>query len=283
MLVESGKFYPTARPSAEEMLRYYSSVFPTVEVDSPFYALPTRRNSQLWVERTPDNFTFHVKAFSLFTTHGTPLQRLPKDIAESLPQDAKEKRNLYLRDMPHEVMSELWRRYREALEPLHQADKLGLVLFQFPRWFVPSQDNTDHLLVSKEKLEGMKIAVEFRQKDWLGERLRSRTLAFLRENDLALVCVDEPQGFSSSVPPIAEATAEEAYIRFHGRNAETWEKRGISANERFNYWYKPEDLREWVPRIHHLEEETQRVHALFNTNHSNQGPANAQLLLDILA
>jgi len=85
MLIESGRFYSTSRPSAEGTLRYYSSVFPTVEVDSSFYSLPSKRNSELWVDRTPHEFVFHIKGFSLFTTHGTPPQRLPKDIVESLP------------------------------------------------------------------------------------------------------------------------------------------------------------------------------------------------------
>ena len=282
MLVESGRFYPKQRPSPEEMLRYYSSVFPIVEVDSPFYALPTPQNSGLWVERTPPGFLFHMKAYSLFTTHGTPPSRLPRDILETLPADLRAKRNLYLRDVPADVVSEMWRRFRPALLPLYEAGKLGLVLLQFPPWFVPLSVSERHILVCKDELSIFPLAVEFRQRDWLREDRRERILAFLRGNQMASVCVDEPQGFASSLPPISQVTADEAYVRFHGRNTETWEKRGITANERFNHRYAREELLEWVPRVRLLEEEAKRVHVLFNTNYADQGPANAQMLMDIL-
>ncbi|MFC1935631.1 DUF72 domain-containing protein [Chloroflexota bacterium] len=283
MLVESGQFYPAARPSPEQMLRHYSSIFPTVEVDSSFYSLPSKRNSELWVERTPKDFVFHVKSYSLFTTHGTPPQRMPRDIVESLSADLLAKNNLYIRDMPREATSELWRRFREAILPLYEADKLGLILLQFPRWFVPSAASEHHIISCKDELSIFDVAVEFRQKDWLREDRQQRTLDFLRANSLSFVSVDEPQGFGSSVPPVAEATSERAYVRFHGRNTDTWEKRGITANERFNYWYTPDDLIEWVPRIRQLEEQTMRVDVLINTNYANQGPMNAQMLMDILA
>ena len=74
------------------------------------------------------------------------------------------------------------------------------------------------------------------------------------------------------MPPIAEATTEEACVRFHGRNVETWEKRGVSANGRFNYWHTPNDLMDWVPRIRQPEEMRRRVDSLFNTT----TPAKAQ-------
>jgi uncharacterized protein YecE (DUF72 family) len=62
-LIESGRFYPKGRTSAEDRLRYYASQFPMVEVDSSYYAMPSARNAELWVERTPRGFTFNVKAF----------------------------------------------------------------------------------------------------------------------------------------------------------------------------------------------------------------------------
>ncbi len=42
----------------------------------------------------------------------------------------------------------------------------------------------------------------------------------------SLVCVDEPQGFQSSVPLLAEVTASLGVVRFHGRNRDNWEKKG---------------------------------------------------------
>src|SRR4051812_35740125 len=66
-LVAPGVFYPDGVHSPESRLRYYASRFPLVEVDSSYYALPTRRNAELWVERTPADFIFDVKAYALMT------------------------------------------------------------------------------------------------------------------------------------------------------------------------------------------------------------------------
>jgi uncharacterized protein YecE (DUF72 family) len=126
------------------------------------------------------------------------------------------------------------------------------------------------------------LAIEFRNNLWLGERDLERTLGFLREHKLTLVCVDEPQGFRSSAPPIAAATTDQAYVRFHGRNRDTWEKKGSAAWERFNYYYSDEELQEWVPRLKALQEEAKATHVLFNTNYEDQGMANAQKLNGLL-
>jgi len=71
-LIDSGRFYPPEAKTPEARLQYYASEFPLVEVDSSYYGLPSERNAALWVERTPDHFTFDLKAFSLFTQHLTP-------------------------------------------------------------------------------------------------------------------------------------------------------------------------------------------------------------------
>ena len=77
-LIEGGRFYPPEAKSAEARLRHYATRFPLVEVDAPYYGLPTPRQAERWVERTPPGFTFDVKAYSLFTEHPTPVARLPK-------------------------------------------------------------------------------------------------------------------------------------------------------------------------------------------------------------
>ncbi len=281
-LIESGKFYPPEVNTPEERLRYYASQFPTVEVDSTYYALPSQRNAGLWADRTPKRFIFHVKAFSLFTWHPTPVRALPRAVRESFP-DAGGNERVYMKDVPSEAAAESWRAFQDALLPLESAGKLGLVLFQFPPWFTPRRETRDHILACKERLPQYKLAVEFRNSLWLGERDLENTLSFLRENDLTFVCVDEPQGFRNTMPPLAAATSDQAYVRFHGRNAATWNVKGESSSERFNYYYTPQELQEWVPKLKMLQETTKATYALFNTNYQDQGPANARqlkLLLD---
>ncbi|MBA7692686.1 hypothetical protein ES703_101253 [subsurface metagenome] len=282
-LIESGRFYPAWAHSAEARLQYYGSQFGIVEVDSSYYALPNERTSGLWVERTEDKFVFDVKVFRLFTQHPMPLTALPKDIREAVPPQPKEKANIYQRDMPPDLVDELWSRFEHALLPLDSAGKLGVVLLQFPPWFYPGNEQRDYIMSCKERLPQYRLAIEFRHNSWVNEKNVERTLNFLRENDLPFVCVDEPQGFKSSVPPIAEATSDIGLVRFHGRNREMWEKKGASVAERFNYLYTEDELRKWVPRIRELASKTRQLHVLFNNCYQDKAVVNARqvrLMLD---
>jgi len=275
-LIKCGRFYPHWARTAEARLQYYASQFRLVEVDSSYYSLPNERTSRLWAERTGDSFVFDIKAFRLFTQHPTPISALPKDIREALPTEAKEKTNVYQRDMPQELMAELWGRFERALLPLDSAGKLGVVMFQFPPWFYPGNEQRDYILSCKERLPQYRIAIEFRHSSWVNERNVERTLRFLQENNLPFVCVDAPQGFKSSMPPIAKATSDIGAVRFHGRNKEMWEKKGATVAERFNYLYSEEELREWVPRINELATKTRYLHVLFNNCYQDKAVVNAR-------
>lgn len=274
-LIESKGFYPDWVKTPEERLQYYSSQFPIVEVDSTYYALPSQKTSGLWVERTKSGFIFDLKAFRIFTLHPTPPQAFPQDLRKELPGFSEEIKSFYLRDLPGEFEDELWKRFERSLLPLDSSGKLGVVLFQFPPWFSPSAEALTHILKCQEKLPQFRIAVEFRNGLWLNERNREKALSFLRRNNLSYVCVDEPQGFKSSIPPIVEATSEIGIIRFHGRNRETWEKKGLTAAERFNYLYSEEELGEWVPKIRELQSKTKQVHVLFNNCFRDRAVINA--------
>ena len=145
------------------------------------------------------------------------------------------------------------RRFLDALQPLRDAGKLGVILFQFPQWFVPSRHAFARLEQIAAAVAPDRVAVEFRQHLWMDDAHEERTLAFLADHGLVYVAVDEPQGFTSSIPPVAAATTGDlAVVRFHGRNEETWNKKGVTAAERFAYDYSPEELREWTPKLEAL-------------------------------
>jgi uncharacterized protein YecE (DUF72 family) len=272
-------WYPADANNAEERLRYYASQFPLVEVDSTYYSLPAEQTAVLWVERTPDHFTFDFKAFRLFTGHPTPIRALPKAIRESLPATLREKNNVYQADLPKEMVREIWDMYRRALMPVHSAGKLGAVFLQYPKWFFFSDDNWKQILDAREHLPDYRVAVEFRQPSWMNERNMERTLEMLRRNGIAYTSVDEPQGTRASVPPIAAATTTDlAVVRFHGRRKETWDKAGVGVEERFRYLYSDEELSTWVPKIESLQRETREVHALMNNCYADYGVRNAQQL-----
>jgi uncharacterized protein YecE (DUF72 family) len=278
-------FYPDTDMTAEERLVFYADHFPIVEVDSTYYAPPSERVAGLWVERTPDDFTFDIKAFRLLTQHPTPPKSLWKGIREKLPEDVAEKRNVYMRDLPRDLQAQATQAFRDALMPLHSAGKLGVVLFQFPPYVYPTRGAFGYMKWAAEQLEDFQLAIEFRNGRWLDPEHMTDTLEFLERHSLAYVCVDEPQGFKTSVPPVVAVTAPVAEVRFHGRNAENWEKRGISAAERFRYDYSSEELEEWVSRIETLAESADSVHALMNNCYSDYGIRSARglgELLDIL-
>jgi uncharacterized protein YecE (DUF72 family) len=282
-LIKSKKFYPPSAKSAEDRLRHYSSLFPIVEVDSTYYAMPSVTNAALWVERTPDRFLFNIKVFRLFTGHQTQLQVLPRNVQAAL-SDRGDK-NLYYSDASAEIKDELWRQFALSLEPLRSAGKLGALLFQFPRWFIYRRTSFDHLREIRERLSDYLVAVEFRHESWFdSERHRDSTLAFEREMRFCNVVVDEPQGLPGSIPAVWEATNPElAMFRLHGRNAETWNKKGLAAaSERFDYDYSEEELAGVVPQIHELATHVPAMHVIFNNNMEDQGVRGAEVIRGLL-
>lgn len=283
-LTATGVFYPPTATTPEERLRHYATRFPLVEVDATYYALPTRRMAELWVERTPDDFTFDVKANALMTGHPTEVSRLPKTIRDELPAALAAKTRLYATDLPPELDEAVWATFLDALEPLRSSGKLGGVLLQYPRWFGPSRDNARALVEAKRRLGDVTGTVELRNRDWFSDRLRDRTLALLADNEIPYVMVDAPQGHRSSVPPVAAATsARLAVLRLHGRRVDSWERPGVGVAERFRYLYDRDELAEWLPRLAAVAAAAREVHVVFNNCYANYGTSNAAEFMEMLA
>ncbi|MDQ6829211.1 MAG: DUF72 domain-containing protein [Gemmatimonadota bacterium] len=269
-------FYPKGADSAEARLRYYSSRFPLVEVDSTYYALPARRTADLWAERTPDDFTFNVKAFALMTGQPTEVSRLPKPLRDALPKQLTEKKRIYATDLDPELYDAVWAVFLDAMEPLRASGKLGAVLLQYPRWFLPNRESDEAILDAVRRLSPLRGAVEFRNARWFTPQRAERTLEFLASHDIPFVAVDEPQGMESSVPPVFAVTSPAlAMVRLHGRRSAMWEARGITAVERFRYLYDKEELAARVPAIEKMTAAAGRTHVVFNNCYGNYGTTNA--------
>jgi uncharacterized protein YecE (DUF72 family) len=281
-LIEAGTFYPETAKTAADRLSFYAGLFPTVEVDATYYALPSERNAHLWVARTPPGFLFNIKAFGLFTHHSVAVKRLPQAVKGLLPEALAAKNHLYHREVPREARELIWNMQVEALSPLVAAGRLGCLLFQFPHWFTARRDNIAYLHQLREQLQ-WPMAIEFRGGGWMTDNYRARTLALLEKLGMAYVAVDEPQGFRSSTPPVVASTGPLAVVRFHGRNADTYEKPNISAAERFRYLYTDEELRGWVAPIRDLAEGADQVHVLMNNCYADYGIRNARQLAELLA
>jgi uncharacterized protein YecE (DUF72 family) len=275
-LIASG-WYPPEADTPEQRLRYYAGQFSLVEVDSSYYALPAEQTAAAWAARTPAGFTFNVKAFSLFTQHPTPVKALPADLRDAAAKSGKSR--VYLKDVDRELTGQAWDRFLAALEPLHQAGKLGAILLQFPPWFPISRANKDYIAACAERVAPRRVAVEFRNRTWMSPDNQSETLEFLSSRRLPLVCVDMPQGYPSSIPPVVAATSDLALVRMHG-HSDKWNSKDIY--ERFGYQYGGEELDEWAAKVRGLAGQAERTHVLFNNCYRDYAQVNAKQLAERL-
>lgn len=281
-LIDSGKFYPVEATTPEARLRYYAQRFPFVEVDASYYAIPAPATAQAWAERTPPEFTFNVKAFRLFTGHQTDPKFLEKDIRAALPPT--EKKMLYYRDVPPEILDELWRRFKLALVPLSRNAKLAAVHFQFAPWVINDRDGIAHVIECVDRMADHHLTVEFRNQIWFDQAHRARTLEFQRGLGVSHTIVDAPQRTQNSVPAVWDVTNPMlALVRLHGRNHATWNIKGAkSASDRFNYDYTQAELTELVPQLKAVERRVEVLQVVFNNNYGDQGQRNGQALMKLL-
>jgi uncharacterized protein YecE (DUF72 family) len=282
-LTSEADFYPRKSMSAKERLNFYAAHFPLTEIDATYYAPPAEQQARLWAERTPDGFRFDVKAYSLLTGHPTRPQSLWSDLREQLPDEVLEKRNLYPHHLGPELVDEAWRRFAAALRPLHEAGRLGAILFQYPAWFVPRKDNRQQVESLRERLPNYLICVEFRSPMWLAqERDRKRTLRMLEDSGLVFVSLDAPG--VSELPRFMAVTNPELFVvRFHGRSDDTWSKQTRTAAERFRYLYSEQELKELARPIADHVSEAKETHLLMNNCYRDYAVRNAAQLRDLLA
>ena len=282
-LTHDSNWYPKRTMKAAERLAFYASNFPLVEVDSTYYFPPTPELAESWVERSPVGFTFDVKAWSLLTGHPTFPHSLWEDLQAEVKPEFRDKRNLYAKHLPKAIVDECWARFRHALAPLWNAGRLGGVLLQWPEWFGPKTSARAEILAAVEFLHPYPCLIEFRRASWLQGEECDSTLSFLEDHDLPYVGVDEPQGFRSSMPPVLAATSRLAVVRFHGHNNENWERKDISAAERFNYLYEDSELSPWAWRLRELASTADEVHVLFNNCWQDNAVRNASTMQALLA
>jgi uncharacterized protein YecE (DUF72 family) len=247
-------WYPRDVRTAEARLRYYAERYDVVEVDSPFYRLPAQETAARWAERTPHGFVFHAKASKQMTGH---------EETDSLERSFAE--------------------FRDSLSPLAHAGKLRGVLLQYHPRVKKTPEALDELRGVRDLIAPLVPLIEFRHRSWMTEEERADTLSFLERHGLAYVSVDSPRTRASNVMPrIAAATHELAYIRFHGRNWKTWNKKTKTSGERFDWLYSREDLEDWVGSIASLAEDAREVYAMFNNNRNDYAPRSAQVLRGLL-
>lgn len=272
--------------TAEARLRFYASVFDTVEVNSSYYAIPDVRNTIRWVERTPPGFRFHVKAYSLMTGHHPRAEGLPAELRVLLPRTPGRTRRgeVQASSFSSEALDVTFGLFRRAVAPLAEAGKLGYVLFQFAPWVRFEPARIDYLASLPARLPGWTIAAEFRHPSWFPGHTAD-TLRALGGAGLAHVIVDGPAGVSG-IPRVVAVTARTAVIRLHGRNAEGWlrQVRGEepSVREKYDYLYSEAELRDFLPEIEGVAGEADEIFVSFNNNNRDYPVRNALMLKALL-
>jgi uncharacterized protein YecE (DUF72 family) len=237
-----GPVYPAGMPE-RDWLPFYAAQFSTVELNVTFYRLPSYRNTDSWVKKTPAGFRFTVKAY---------------------------------RGLTHEREAPDFAAFADSIRPLAGAGKLGCVLAQFPNSFQPVPENREYLKRLAGGLNEFPLVAEFRHAAWA----RTEFFDLLRGLAIGYCCVDEPQ-LRGLMPPLSVSTSATGYIRFHGRNAAHWYDHADPA-ERYDYLYTPEELEEWVPKIREVEENTEETYVYFNNHPHGHGVAGARVLGKLL-
>lgn len=249
-------YHPSS--SVKEKLQDYSAHFPIVELDASFYAIQPERNIRKWIAETPDTFQFVVKAYQGMTGH-------------------------HRGELPYATPEEMFIHFKRSIEPLREANKLAMILVQFPPWFDCRRENVEQLRFIRRHLEGYDVAIEFRHQSWYAEAMREKTLTFLREHHFIHSVCDEPQDGEGSVPLVAVSTRKDKVLfRIHGRNVNGWRNR-TGNNEawrevRYLYDYSRAELIEIEQAIRQLVSETEHVYVIFNNNSGGHAAENAKRL-----
>ncbi|MBS4220843.1 DUF72 domain-containing protein [Bacillus sp. FJAT-49711] len=245
--------------TVRDKLKEYAAHFPTVEVDTSFYAIQPEKNSAKWVHDTPDGFRFVVKAYQGMTGH----QR---------------------GEIPFATKDEMFEAFLLSIQPFIKSGKLAMVLFQFPPWFDCTKENVAYLRYCREKMQDTPVALEFRNQTWFYPQYKESTLRFMEDEGWIHSICDEPQSGLGSVPTILHPTnKDKTLVRMHGRNVAAWMKpNGKNWREvRYLYRYNKEELLEWKKWIIQLQKETKDIYVLFNNNSGGDAADNAKQFIEM--
>ena len=247
----AGTVYPAPRPRGFDPLAYLARYFDTIEINSTFYRPAARTSADDWIRRVADraNFRFTAKLWMRFT---------------------HERETAFTTDEVDAV--------HEAMAPLHDADRLGAILLQFPWSFRRTDENRQWLDDVTRAFRRYPQVLEVRHESWNVPGFYSE----LAERGIGFVNIDQPR-FSNSIGPSGTATSAVGYVRLHGRNYEDWFREGAGVEARYDYLYSPEELDPWVERSKEVAAATIETFIITNNHFQGKAIANAVMLQAKLA
>jgi uncharacterized protein YecE (DUF72 family) len=237
-----GRVYPDGAGSKFDTLALVAKYFDAVEINSSFYHPPTPETARSWLRRIAHNpqFVFTAKLYRTFT----------HERGKATADDEKT--------------------FREGIDPLAEAGKLGAVLIQFPWSFKNDREERSYLTELAERFKAYPLVVELRHESWNNPRI----LQTLEDLGVGLCDIDQPL-FANSIKPSAEVTSSIGYIRLHGRNYQNWFREEANVVERYDYLYSRDELDPWIERIKEVAEKAKQTFVITNNHARGQSLANA--------
>jgi uncharacterized protein YecE (DUF72 family) len=238
----NGIVYPTAPGSKFDPLAYLAQFFDTIEINSSFYGPPTSSTTRGWLNRVihNPNFVFTAKLHQVFT-HSR---------GKATAADEKA--------------------FREGIEPLYEAGKLGGLLLQFPWSFKNTDDDRLYLTHLLDRFKDYPLIVEVRHSSWNTPQV----LESFEERGVGVCNIDQPL-FSKSIKPAALSTSSTGYVRLHGRNYQNWFREQAPRDDRYNYLYTVDELDPWIARIKRIAEQTRETYVITNNHFRGKAVVNA--------
>ena len=245
----NGIVYPPNKKRGFDPLRYLSSYFDTIEINSTFYRPAPPKTYLDWAERVEGNphFRFSVKCWKRFT---------------------HEKHSLSVSDLKTVL---------PGLEAMHETGTLGCLLIQFPWSFRNDKENRVYIRELKDCFQRFPLVLEVRHASWNQEGF----FGYLNDLQVGFANLDQPV-FSNCLPPTERVTAPTAYVRLHGRNRQDWFRREAGRDERYNYLYTEEELEAWLGRINRLQSKAREIYVITNNHFKGQAVCNAFQLQALL-
>jgi uncharacterized protein YecE (DUF72 family) len=245
-----GVVYPKKAGSKFDPLSYLAQFFDTIEINSSFYRPPTPTTTKSWARRVADNseFTFTAKLHRVFT----------HERGKATVEDEKA--------------------FREAMDPLVEAGKLGAILIQFPWSFKNTDEERAYLMRLLTQFQEYPLVLEVRHVSWNTPAIYEE----LEERGVGICNIDQPV-FSKSIKPAAVTTSGIGYVRLHGRNYADWFREQAPRDDRYNYLYSLDELDPWITRIKEVAKQTRESYVITNNHFLGKAVVNALEIKSILA
>ncbi|HEV2200294.1 MAG TPA: DUF72 domain-containing protein [Bryobacteraceae bacterium] len=249
-----GVVFPKAMPGGLHPLELLARTFDAVEINSSFYQALKPEITMLWMKKTEryPRFQFTAKLHQQFTH-----QRLLEDAEIA--------------------------RFKEGLQPLLGAGKLGALLMQFPWAFRFTAENREFLIRLRRAFHEFPLVSEMRHASWLA----GEAVGTFLDYRIGFCNIDQPE-YTSAMPPTAYLTSGVGYVRLHGRNPKNalggFQRRGEPSTRmrQHDYLYSEAELEEWSKRLERIAKFAEKTFVIFNNDAAGKSVVNALQLQSLV-